>query len=120
MSTNYTFNVTQLEIAPTGSDGHTDVVTRVRYNYIGVDTDGYSGSFAGATPMPTPADTGSFVPFSQLTEADVVDWLEAVSDKGHMQYMIQKQIANQKEPQSVPAPLPWGGNEPTGSTTGSI
>ena len=109
MPTTYTFNITQLEIAPTGSDGYPDVVTRVRYNYVGVDSIGYSGSFAGATPIPTPS--GSFIPFSDLTEEEVVAWLDTVADKPHMQQVIQSQIANQIAPQNVPAPLPW----PTGS-----
>lgn len=111
MSLTYTFNVTQLEIAPTGSDGHPDVVTRVRYNYVGVDSNGYSGSFAGATPMPSPS--GSFIPFEDLTETEVVAWLDTVADKPHMQQQIQKQINNQTNPQNVPAPLPWA--PPSGS-----
>ena len=105
MSLTYTFNITQLEIAPSGSDGHSDVVTRVRYNYVGVDENGHSGSFAGVTPMPQPS--GSFVPFEDLTEEEVVNWLEIVADKSHMQQQIQKQINNQVNPQNVPAPLPW-------------
>ena len=87
MALNYTFSVTQLEIAPSGSDGHPDVVTRVCYNYVGVDENGYSGSFAGATPMPQPS--GSFIPFEDLTETEVVAWLDVVADKPHMQQQIQ-------------------------------
>ena len=83
MALNYTFNVTQLEIAPSGSDGYPDVVTRVRYNYVGVDSTGHSGSFAGATPMPQPS--GSFIPFEDLTEEEVVAWLDVVADKPHME-----------------------------------
>jgi hypothetical protein len=105
MSLTYTFNITQLEIAPSGSDGHSDVVTRARYNYVGVDENGYSGSFAGATPLPSPS--GSFVPFEDLTEEEVAAWLDQVADKTHMQQQIQKQIQQQITPQNIPAPLPW-------------
>jgi len=107
MSLTYTFSITQLEIAPTGSDDHNDVVTLVRYNYKGVNENGYSGSFMGATPMPTPS--GSFIPFEDLTEEEVIDWLEVVtvSAQPHMQQQIQKQISNQVNPQYVPVPLPW-------------
>jgi hypothetical protein len=113
MALNYTFSVTQLEIAPSGSDGHPDVVTRVRYNYVGVDENGYSGSFAGATPMPQPS--GSFIPFEDLTETEVAAWLDVVADKPHMQLQIQKQINNQTDPQNVPAPLPWASPSGSGS-----
>ena len=107
MPTTYTFSVTELLVAPTGSDDHNDVVTRVKYNYKGVDENGYSGSFAGVTPMPTPS--GSFIPFEDLTEEEVIDWLEVVTtgSQQHMQQQIQKQISNQIDPQYVPAPLPW-------------
>jgi hypothetical protein len=113
MSLNYTFNITQLEIAPTGSDGYPDVVTRARYNYVGVNENGYSGSFAGATPLPSPS--GSFIPFEDLTEEEVVAWLDVVADKPHMQQQIQKQINNQIDPQNVPAPLPWASPSGSGS-----
>jgi len=120
MSTTYTFKINQLEIAPS-LDGLTDVVTRVRYNYDGANEDGVSGSFAGATPMPAPEDTANFVPLKDLTEQDVIDWLEVVADKPHMQQQIEKQINNQLAPKYVPVPNPWDPTpSPTGSMSGSI
>jgi hypothetical protein len=122
MATTYTFKVNQLEMAPS-LDGLTDVVTRVRYDYTGVNENGLSGSFSGATPMPAP-ESDHFTPLSQLTEADVISWLEAVADKPHMQERIQKQIENQVAPKYVPVPNPWA-PQPTGSivetpATGSV
>jgi hypothetical protein len=96
-----------LEIAPT-LDGLQDVVTRVRYSYVGVDEQGNKGTFAGATPMPVPKDTANFKPFSELQPADVVAWLEAVSDKIHMEERIAIQIASQISPKYEPVPSPWG------------
>lgn len=113
MSITFTFNITQLEVAPS-FDGETDVVTRVRYNYIGVNESGYSGSFAGATPVPPPASGSTFVPFDQLTQEEVVNWLEIYADKPHMQQQITKQIESQINPHYVPAPLPWD-PQPSGS-----
>lgn len=115
MNMTYTFSVTSLDIAPTGSDGHNDVVTRVRYNYNGVSDTGYSGSFAGATPMPSPS--GSFIPFEDLTETEVIAWLEIATtgSQQHMQQQIEKQINNQINPQYVPAPLPWTSGSVSGS-----
>ena len=108
MAITYTFKVTELEVAPS-LDGQSDVVTRVRYNYAGVDDNGVSGSFQGATPMPAPS--GSFIPYNELTQETVVTWLDEVSDKPHMQEQITKQINNQINPKYVPTPIPW----PTGS-----
>lgn len=119
MATTFTFKVNKLEIAPS-LDGLSDVVTRVRYDYVGVDETGISGSFAGVTPMPAP-ESEHFTPLAQLTEADVITWLEAVADKPHMQERIQKQIDNQVAPKYLDTPLPWAPvTEATGSVTGSL
>lgn len=112
MSTTFTFGDLKLEVAPS-LDGLTEVVTRVRYNYKGVNENGVSGSFAGATPMPEPA-SGSFTPFNELTETEIVNWLEEVSDKPHMQQQIEKQIQYQLAPKYVPVPNPWD-PQPSGS-----
>jgi hypothetical protein len=113
MAITYTFKVTELEVAPS-LDGQSDVVTRVRYNYAGVNENGISGSFAGATPMPAPS--GSFIPYTDLTQETVVAWLDEVSDKPHMQERITEMIGSLKNPQYVPKPAPWA----TGSASGSI
>ena len=103
----------QLEIAPVLGDLQ-NVVTRVRYNYVGVDENGIEGTFAGATPMPVPEDTENYIPFDQLQPENVVAWLEAVSDKVHMQERITKQIEAQINPKYEPVPSPWA---PTTTTT---
>jgi hypothetical protein len=115
MAITYVFTDIKVEIAPS-LDGHTDVVTRVRYNYKGVNEDGIEGTFAGATPMPLPGDE-NFIPFDQLTEPEVASWLEAVADLPHMQQQITKQIENQINPKYVPVPNPW---DPTTTTTTTI
>ena len=106
MAITYTFSDIKVEIAPS-LDGLTDVITRVRYNYNGADENGYSGSFAGTTPMPLPASGSTFIPFNEVTEPEVVAWLDEVADKPHMQQQIQKQINNQIAPKYVPVPNPW-------------
>ncbi len=115
MAITYTFKVTQLEVAPS-LDGKSDVVTRVRYNYTGVDEKGNEGTFAGATPMPAPS--GSFVAFNSLTEANIVSWLDAVADKSHMQEKIQEQINAKKTPLFVEKPMPWA--PAVAETSGSL
>jgi hypothetical protein len=121
MAITFTFKVNKIEIAPS-LDGLTDVVTRVRYDYKGIDENGNEGTFAGATPMPLP-DSEHYKPFEELTEDDVISWLEAVADKPHMQEKIANQIEAKIAPKYVDTPLPWD-PQPSGSietpTTGSI
>jgi hypothetical protein len=95
----------KLEIA-TELNGLEKVITRVRYNYIGVDENGNEGMFTGVTPMPAP-NTESYKPFSELTPEDIISWLEAVADKSHMQERIAKQIEAKVAPKYVEAPAPW-------------
>jgi hypothetical protein len=115
MAITYTFltnETMQLEVAPTLGD-LTDVVTRVRYNYVGVDENGIEGMFAGATPMPLPEDTENYIPFADLTPDEVVAWLEAAADVAHMQERIAKQIEAQIHPMYEPIPSPWATPAPT-------
>lgn len=105
MAITYTFKVNKIEIAPVLGE-LTEVVTRVRYDYKGVNEDGIEGTFAGVTPMPAPGDA-NFKPLAELVEADVIEWLEAHADKAHMQERIQKQIDTQVAPKYVDTPLPW-------------
>ena len=103
----YTYEPTELFMAPS-LDGLTDVVTRVRYNYTGVDEEtGLSAVFAGAAPMPEPASGQPFIPLNELTEPEVVGWLIATVNPSHMQEMITKNINNQIAPKYEPTPLPW-------------
>ena len=75
--TNYTWTISSLETAPV--DGQlNDVVKIVHWRYKGVDGD-YSAetysSFACAEPSPS-----DFTAYPDLTEADVINWLEAGLD----------------------------------------
>lgn len=103
----YTYEPTELFMAPS-LDGLTDVVTRVRYNYTGVDEEtGLSAVFVGAAPMPEPTSGQPFIPLNELTEPEVVSWLTATVNPSHMQEMIAKNIGNQIAPKYEPVPLPW-------------
>lgn len=105
MTITYTFKVNKIEVAPVLGE-LSNVVTRVRYDYKGVDENGVEGVFAGVTPMPAPGST-EFKPLNELTEEDVISWLEVHADKPHMHERIAKQISGQIEPMHVDTPLPW-------------
>ena len=121
MAITYTFltdDTMQLEIAPVLGD-LTDVVTRVRYQYVGVNEDNIQGTFSGVTPMPLPEDTENYIPFADLTADEVVAWLEAVADITHMQAQIARQIEAKINPKYEPVPSPWL-PQPTTTTTTTI
>jgi hypothetical protein len=58
----------------------------------------------------------TFTPFNQLTEAQVIGWIQAVVDgnqsyKEHIEAQILKQIAEKVRPVTEPQ-LPWGSPTP--------
>jgi len=57
----------------------------------------------GFEPDPTSED---FVPFDQLTEADVLEWVYASVDKDEVEARLAADIESQKAPQVVTG-LPW-------------
>ena len=58
---------------------------------------------AGFTPDPTAA---GFVPYADLTEADVLAWVWGSVDKDEMEANLAAQIADQKAPKTESG-LPW-------------
>lgn len=106
MEITYTFIPKKVEIAPS-LDGLEKVITRVRYDYKGVNEDGIEGVFAGVTPMPAPTNSQKFKPFEQLQPEDIISWLEETADKTHMEQRIEKQISDQIVPKYIEVALPW-------------
>ena len=98
-----------------------NVVVQTTWTCTGTDEDGDSGTFNGATPFSlTTVDPATFIPYEDLTEADVLGWIEAVvvgSYKDHVDEQINKQIALIKDPVvDVPnGDFPW--EEPTPTPT---
>jgi len=58
---------------------------------------------AGFTPDP---DAAGFVPYADLTEADVLAWVWGSVDKDEMEANLAKQIEDQKAP-ATQSGLPW-------------
>jgi hypothetical protein len=111
MALTYVYAVTSLKKTTDGSIDN--VVVQTNWTCTGTDEDGYSGVFNGATPFPlSSVDPDNFIPYEQLTEADIIGWIEAVvvgSYKEHIDAQIMKQIALIKDPVvEVPSnELPW-------------
>jgi|688.fasta_scaffold01249_3 hypothetical protein len=108
MAVSYTWKVTGLKTTTVANTS--DVVVQTYWKKIGTDGD-LVGEFSGATPFSSnnmPANT-SFIPFSDLTENDVLTWIKAVvvdTYENHVNEVIQKQIDEKKNP-VVDNSLPW-------------
>ena len=84
---------------------NTDVVITADWRCNGLQ-ESFSGTCYGSCSFAPP--TGSFTPYDQLTEAQVLDWCYANGvDKNAIEANVTAQIANQINPPVVSLPLPW-------------
>lgn len=80
-------------------------VTVIHYGISVVDGE-YSASSYGTVSVTPDPTAESFIPYDQLTEADVVGWVEAAIDVPAIESALTANIAEQKNPTSE-AGLPW-------------
>lgn len=118
MSISYTWSVNQLTAYPS-HEGQTDVVFKVMWSYRGVDSNGVGSSRGGITEVTYNAGA-PFTPFAQLTEAQVLGWVQPTITPEQMTEMesgingdISWQIAQASSNEPVTPPLPWPTVQPT-------
>ena len=99
------------------SENVNEAIVGTNWKITATDEDGNVGTFTGATPFSiSTINTGSFVPYSELTEDVVLGWVKNhVSGSGPTNYMehidkqIQKEITANKwtKIEVAEADLPW-------------
>jgi hypothetical protein len=83
----------------------TDVVITADWRCNGTD-ETYSGTCYGSCSFQPPS--GSFTPYEDLTEAQVLNWCyENGVDQAAIEANVTQQIENQINPPVVTLPLPW-------------
>ena len=83
----------------------TDVVITADWRCNG-SQDSFCGTCYGSCSFAPPS--GSFTPYDQLTEAQVLDWCYANGvDQAAIEANVTAQIQNQMDPPVVSLPLPW-------------
>lgn len=100
--------IAQLDTAPS-VDGLTDVVKTIHWRYQAEEIDGeniWFGDTYGVMACAAPSET-DFTAYPDLTEAQVISWLEAGLDVEAQQAKLEAQIETQKNPPIVNKPLPW-------------
>ena len=104
MATTFTWTVSRLDCYPQ-ADNQTDVVFTVHWQLTGTDGT-YNGSVYSTCSVPAP--TGTFIPYADLTQDQVLGWIWANGvDKASAEAAVQTQIDNQINPPVVTPPLPW-------------
>ena len=100
----YTWNVSAIDCYPQ-ADGETNVVFNVHWQ-LSATQDTYSGSVYSTCGVPAP--TGTFTPYADLTQDQVLGWIWANGvDKDSAEASVQAQIDAQITPTVVQPALPW-------------
>lgn len=74
-------------------NGIDDVIFTVVWEKFGIDSDGYSGSIKAAANFTIDEiDESSFVPYEELTEENVVNWLRNSIDEESVNQGIEVEI----------------------------
>jgi beta-glucanase (GH16 family) len=104
MTIQYKWVISAMDTAPS-EDGLTDVVKTVHWRYQAQDAE-YFADVYGSMACATPSET-DFTAYPDLTQDQVISWLEAGNDVDALQKNLDAQIENQKNPPIVNLPLPW-------------
>ena len=106
----YTWSIPSSGLLTMNIAGETDGVVSAQYNLTGTDGT-YTFIYEGATQF-TYSSGSPFVPFDQLTEAQVIGWVQNALGQvaiSNMEKTIDKQIERMANPppQPQPTPAPW-------------
>ncbi len=91
------------------SEGLPDVINMIHWRYNATQVDGDKTYFAetyGSSSVAQP-NPQNFIPYADVTEAEVIGWLEAILPVEDMQLALENNIALQINPVEVTLPLPW-------------
>jgi hypothetical protein len=90
-------------------DGMQDVVTTVHWRYAGTNEDGVTSEIYGAQAVGTPTPD-AFTPYPDLSEEQVIEWMEQTMDVEALQLNIAEQIELIINPVYVTLPPPFNNN----------
>ena len=114
-TTEFSWSISQLNCA-VESEGLPDVINMIHWRYNAVQEHEGKTYFAdtyGASSVAQP-NPQNFIPYADVTEAEVIGWLEEILPVDAMQLALENNIALQINPVEVTLPLPW---LPTTTTT---
>jgi hypothetical protein len=109
MATNFSWVINQLNCL-VDQDGLQDVINVIHWTYNATDVDEsgkeWYASVYSTTNVEQP-NPQNFTPYADVTEEQVISWLEQVLPVPDMQASLIANIELQKHPIETTLPLPW-------------
>ena len=107
MANTFTWKINKMDVI-SNLNNLTNFVTRVYWEYIGVDeTNTYTSSITGYVEFDNNNNEENYINYSDLTESEVIDWIEPRCDIFELQNIINDKISDLIEPKIINLPIPW-------------
>jgi hypothetical protein len=108
METNFQWVIAQLNCT-VESEGLPNVINVIHWRYNATQVDGDKTYFAdiyssSSVSQPNPQN---FIPYEDVTEEEVIGWLQQILPVQDMELSLEMNIALQINPVEVTLPLPW-------------
>ena len=104
--TTITWTIEWMQTTPTTATPP-EVVLTAGWRCSGIDGL-YSGTVYSTCSFPMPTEGGTFTPYADLTQDQVLGWCWANGvNKDATEAAVQAQINNQINPPTIQPPLPW-------------
>lgn len=100
----YFFTINSVD-AHVEKDGLQNVIYNVHYSYVAQDSNQNVVRDIGVIEISEP-NSESFTPFEQLTQDDVIGWIEPLLDVSAMQERLDQQLSEMATPTKVTLQLP--------------
>lgn len=104
----YTWKIDRLDVYPT-YEGFANAVYSMHWRLIADDGAGHV-AYCYGTQSAGPIDTADFTPYNELTEEQVIGWLEAAMTPEQVAQVkadLDAHIEQQINPTSQSLPVPW-------------
>jgi len=110
MTPTFTWSVPANGVATITHAGRADTVVQVRYTITA--TDGTHTHSIGGVAQLKPSEDGTFIPFENLTQDQVIEWVKASmrpEDKRHYELGLTRALELKANPPPRPVikPAPW-------------
>ena len=114
MSSQILWSIDWMEASTQTINGHSEVVLTAGWRCTGTEANTatppvtFTNSIYGTCTFPQPAEGGSFTPYAQLTQSQVVGWCwENGVNQEATETAINNNLALQINPLVTQPPLPW-------------
>ena len=103
MPNTYSWNIVAVDRRPTDGD-LSDVIYNVHWRYTADNGNDVTATIIGTQSVDAP-DSENFIAYADVTEANVISWIEPKMDLTEMQSNLDAQIAEKVTPTSITSAL---------------